>query len=178
MDDQRLAAQVQRGEQTAWAALVERHYDALFGYLFRLTYGNRALAEDLLHETFLRVMRGIHGYDSTRPFKPYLYAIATNLVRNHFSSADQRRTDSREPDDDLPAEEQQEIDALDEQQAVIAALRALPSAQREVIILAYYQALPLAEIAQTLDIPLGTVKSRLSNGVARLRERMKAHDSA
>lgn len=178
MDDERLAEQLKRGKRDALTHLVERHYDALIGYLYRLAYGDRALAEDLAQETFLRVLRGIDSYTYPRPFKPWLYAIATNLARNHYASADQRRTrDSA--DDDFPAEIMPDdpMSARDEQQAVIAALRELPDLHREVIILAYYQALSLAEIAETLKIPLGTVKSRLSNGVARLREKMRQYES-
>ncbi len=176
MDDEELAEQLQRGDRRALAPLVERHYDALIGYAYRLTYGDRALAEDLVQETFLRVLRGISSYQFPRPFKPWLYAIATNLARNHYASADQRRTSSDEVDDLPDAEEPDTfIIAHDEQQRVIAALRSLPDHHREVIILAYYQSLTLAEIADTLHIPLGTVKSRLSNGIARLREKMKAY---
>lgn len=148
------------------------------GYLYRLTYGDRSLAQDLAQETFLRVLRGIGGYAYPRPFKAWLYAIATNLARNHYTSADQRRTDN--PDgDDLPDDAHIDawMDARDEQAAVIAALRDLPDLHREVIILAYYQSLSLNEIAEALHIPLGTVKSRLSNGVARLREKMKSYEA-
>jgi RNA polymerase sigma-70 factor (ECF subfamily) len=178
VDDERLAEQLKRGDRGALTRLVERHYDALMGYLYRLTYGDRALAQDLVQEAFLRVLRGIDGYEYPRPFKPWLYAIATNLARNHYASADQRRTRSADGDDlpggDLPDDQ---LQARDEQQAVIAALRQLPDLHREVIILAYYQSLSLAEIAETLKIPLGTVKSRLSNGVARLREKLKQDET-
>ena len=144
-------------------------------------HGDRTLAQDLTQETFLRVLRGIDGYQYPRPFKPWLYAIATNLARNHYTSADIRRTQSIEADDD-PLDEVDDhlpdayFDRQDEAQAVIDALRSLPDHQREVIILAYYQSLALSEIAETLGIPLGTVKSRLSIGIARLREGMKARD--
>lgn len=179
MEDERLAEQLKRGNRDALTQLVERHYDALIGYVYRLTYGDRSLAQDLVQETFLRVLRGIDGYEVSRPFKPWLYAIATNLARNHYTSADQRRTRSSDEDEDQTAADLPDdaIGEKDEQQAVIAALRELPDLHREVIILAYYQSLSLAEIAATLKIPVGTVKSRLSNGVARLREKMKRYES-
>lgn len=179
MNDERLAEQLKQGDRSALAPLVERHYDALVGYAYRLTYGDRALAEDLVQETFLRVLRGISTYAYPRPFKPWLYAIATNIARNHYASADQRRTHSDDPDS-LPAEAQPEetISAQDEERTVIAALASLPDFQREVIVLAYYQSLTLAEIADALHVPLGTVKSRLSNGLARLREKMNAYETA
>ena len=172
--NEQLAHQLQQGDRGALSALVERHYDPLLGYLYRMTRGDRSLAQDLAQETFLRALRGISGYNTQRPFKPWLYAIATNLVRNHYTSADQRRTDNTDEDVEYGAEDAPDAALLEqaEAQAVIAALDSLPDAQREVIVLYFYQSLSLQAIAETLDIPLGTVKSRLSIGVGRLRNAM------
>ena len=106
--------------------LVDRHYDALIGYLYRLLYGDRALAEDMAQETFLRVLRGIKQYSYPRPFKAWLYAIATNLARDHYSRADTRRVSALPETGELnPAFAvdggDDAIIAQDEQQAVIAA---------------------------------------------------------
>ncbi len=176
--DEQLAQQLQRGDRAALAALVERHYDLLFGYVYRLTRGDRSLAQDLTQETFLRTLRGIEGYQYPRPFKPWLYAIATNLARSHYTRADTRRTESADEDRDYPVDAAPDAALLarDEAQAVIAALDTLPDHQREVIVLYFYQSLSLQAIAETLAIPLGTVKSRLSIGVGRLRARMKAEN--
>lgn len=178
--DEQLAGWLQRGDHAALAALVDRHYDPLMGYLYRMTRGDRALAQDLAQETFLRALRGIDSYQQARPFKAWLYAIATNLVRNHYNAADTRRTDNPAEEQDFANGEAAEPDAAliaeAEAQAVIAALDTLPHAQREVIILTFYQSLSQQAIADALEIPLGTVKSRLFNGVKRLRERMEARD--
>lgn len=179
--DEALAQGVQQGRTSDLATLVERHYDALMGYLYRMTGGNRMLSEDVAQETFARVLRDIASYCYPRPFKPWLYAIATNLARNHFKSADTRRTISTETGD-LPAGDNRVIspeDALtagDETRTLLNALTKLPAHQREVIVLRYSQELPLAEIAAALDIPVGTVKSRLSLGLRRLRE-VLVHDT-
>ena len=172
--DETLAHRLQGGDRGALAELVERHYDPLLGYLYRLTRGDRSLAQDLAQETFLRALRGIAGYQYPRPFKPWLYAIATNLGCNHYSRADTRRTDNM-PDHAEYSQDEPPDSALLEQaeaQSVIAALDTLPDAQREVIVLYFYQALPLQAISEALAIPLGTVKSRLSLGVGRLRRQM------
>lgn len=173
--DEQLALQLQQGHRAALATLVERHYDALLGYLYRMMSGDRALAEDLVQETFLRVLTAVQQYQHPRPFKPWLYAIATNLARNHYKRADTRHTDS--VDDDLECEDgdvpEDVLLARDEVQAVIAALAALSDEQREVIVLYYYQSLEGPEIAAALNIPLGTVRSRLAAGVRRLRQWME-----
>ncbi len=173
LPDEVLALGIQRGDISDLSALVQRHYDSLVGYLYRLNGGDRMLSEDMAQETFLRVLKGIQGYEYPRPFKPWLYAIATNLARNHFKRADTRRTVSAEADaldthaaDDLP---EAALVADDETRVLIAALDSLPDHQREVIMLRYTQELSLAEIAAALDIPVGTVKSRLSLGLRRLR---------
>ncbi len=84
--DEQLMAAVMAGDQLALAALVTRHHAPLLGYLYRLTGGDRPLAEDLVQETFLRMLRQ-RTRPADRPFKPWLYKIATNLARDHFKSA-------------------------------------------------------------------------------------------
>ncbi|MCC6801729.1 MAG: RNA polymerase sigma factor [Anaerolineae bacterium] len=176
--DEQLAQQLQQGDRAALIALVERHYDPLLGYLYRLTRGDRALAQDLAQETYLRALRGIDSYAYPRPFKPWLYAIATNLARNHYTSADTRRTENAVDDREYGAGDAPDVPLLEREEAhaVTAALDLLPDHQREVIVLYFYQSLSLQAIADTLAIPLGTVKSRLSIGVSRLREQIKAQD--
>jgi len=177
--DETLARRIQNGDRLAVDPLVERHYSPLIGYLYRMTGGDRALAEDLAHETFMRAIASIAQYQHPRPFKAWLYAIATNAARNHYKSADQRLTTSA--GDEFPEiADDQPIDAVliegEEAAAVIQALDSLPDHQREVVLLYYYQQFSMQEIAETLQIPVGTVKSRLSIGISRLRERMKAID--
>lgn len=173
--DEQLALGLQRGQRDNLAPLVQRHHSPLLGYLYRLSGGNRALAEDLVQETFLRVLQAIGQYHYPRPFKAWLYAIATNLARDHFKRAEQRRTISAPGDDiweNLPAgsaSPEREVSDNYELQQIVAQLRALPAHQREAVILRYSQGMPLAEIAAMLDVPVGTVKSRLSLGLRRLR---------
>lgn len=175
--DEQLALRIQRGEREALAQLVERHHSRLIGFLYRMTGGDRALAEDLAQESFLRVLRSIAQYRHPHPFKPWLYAIATNIARDHYKSAASRRTQNEFPDE-LPASSESEPEDalldLDEGQRVAAAMLQLPDHQREVVILRYYQELSLAEISDALAIPVGTVKSRLSIGLGRLKALLEA----
>ncbi len=172
--DEQLARRVQRGHTADLAMLVERHHSPLLGFLYRLTGGDRALAEDLTQEAFLRALRSIQQYQPSRPFKPWLYAIAVNVARDHFKRADVRYAVTLADDellalpDPIGLEETIEMDGL-RVAAISAAIGALPVHQREAIILRYYQDLSLAEIAAALDIPIGTVKSRLSLGLRHLR---------
>ncbi len=170
--DEDLAYGIQQGRRNDLAELVERHHSPLIGYLYRLSGGDRLLAEDLAQEVFLRVLRSISQYRHPHPFKPWLYQIATNLARDHFKRAESRYVVAM-PDDasSFPADSQPEDAFLlsAEGQSVAQAIRLLPLHQREVVVLRYYQELSLAEIAGALAIPVGTVKSRLSLGIQRLR---------
>jgi RNA polymerase sigma-70 factor (ECF subfamily) len=174
--DEVLAAGVQQGNQASMQALVERYYEPLLRFSFWLCGGNQVQAEDMVQETFLRMMRGIAGYDPARPFKPWLYAIAEHIAFNQVQRA---RTcplmdlpDETAYPDHFPQPEEQ-TERGEARQSVAAELSQLPLRQREVIELFYYEDLPQKEIAEILGIPLGTVKSRLSFGLKQLRARME-----
>jgi RNA polymerase sigma-70 factor (ECF subfamily) len=173
--DEQLIAAVMAGDQGALAMLVTRHHAPLLGYLYRLVGGDQQLSEDLVQETLLHVLRQ-RTYQATRPFKPWLYAIATNLARDYFKSAAVRqgRQSGEETEallqlyDNTPGPEECALVA-EQGSEVRAALAQLREEYRVVIVLRFYQGFSLQEIAETLHIPLGTVKSRLSVGVHRLR---------
>jgi RNA polymerase sigma-70 factor (ECF subfamily) len=173
--DEQLMAAVLAGDQAALATLVTRYHAPLLGYLYRLVAGDRPLAEDLVQDTLLRVLRQ-RTYQADRPFKPWLYEIATNLARDHFKSAAVRqrgRTVDEERallhlDDNAPGTEECVL-AAEQGSEVRAALAQLGEEYRVVVVLRFYQGFSLRDIAETLHIPLGTVKSRLSVGVHRLR---------
>ena len=169
--DEELARRVQRGGAVELAVLVQRHHSPLLGFLYRLTGGDRSLAEDLTQEAFLRVLRSIQQYQPARRFKPWLYAIALNVARDHFKRAETRYAVTLTDEEFTSLADPTEWDEViaDDGQRVAAAIRALPVHQREALILRYYQDLSLAEIAEVLAIPIGTVKSRLSLGLRQLR---------
>lgn len=176
--DEALAAGVQHGSQADMQTLVERYYEPLLRFSFWLSGGDQTQAEDMTQETFLRMMRGIAGYDPSRPFKPWLYAIAEHVACNLAMQAEHRRTINLPDDFDIPeeaAQPEQRTESTEAQQSILAGLRRLPVRQREVIVLFYYQDLPQKEIAELLGVPIGTVKSRLSLGIKQLRAWMEVN---
>lgn len=171
--DECLLAETMEGDGQALTVLVQRYHAPLLAYLYRYG-GDHALAEDLVQETFLRVLRQ-DSYRLGRPVRPWLYATATNLARDHFKSAAVVRavrpdeaTWSALPDQG-PGPEARAICRLGERE-VAAAVGGLGHQHRAVLLLRLYHDLELREIAETLGIPVGTVKSRLSVGLRRLRE--------
>lgn len=165
------------GDTDALTVLVSRHHSHLLGFLYRMVGGNRPLAEDLVQDTFARVLSQ-RSYAAGRPFKPWLYAIATNLVRERLRAEAHRPPHaclSDELGDPGPGPEEAALNRA-WQREVAAAVMALSEEYRAALLLRFFQCMTMQEIAEALDIPLGTVKSRLSVGSHRLRELLGATD--
>ena len=175
LSDEVLMGEVMAGKTMALAMLVERYHAPLLGYLYRLVHGDRPLAEDLVQETFLHVLQQ-RGYQAGRPFKPWLYAIATNRARDHFKSAVVRRVVRQIDDEDGPqgydesSSPEEIMLALEQGDEINAMMGRLSEEYRITLVLRFYQVMSLQEIAETLHVPLGTVKSRLSVGTRQLRK--------
>jgi RNA polymerase sigma-70 factor, ECF subfamily len=176
--DEQLLEAVVAGERMALTILVERYQQHLTGYLNRLVGADWALAQDLAQETFLRVLRQ-PTTRGQRPFKPWLYTIATNLARDHFKAGAVRLSAPLGVEqetaliDDAPSPEESALQG-EERAALVTALNLLRVDFRATLWLRFYGGLSLAEIAATLDVPLGTVKWRISTGLRRLRSVLAA----
>ncbi len=183
--DEALVLRLRAGDGAALRALMERYRGPLFGYLARML-GSAEDADDLFQEAFLRVLRHADRFDGGRRFRPWLYAIATNLVRNTWRARGHRDAASldRPVEEDgaslaallagpaaPPAEGAARAEAA---AAVREAVGGLPEKGRDALVLFYFQGLSYDEVAQALDVPLGTVKSRIHNAVARLAQALAA----
>lgn len=166
------------GDADAFEVLAERYAGGLFGFLFRFV-NDPGVADDLVQETLLQVHLAASSFDLNRPFKPWLYTIAANKARDLLRSRARRQErsldapggageagptmlDSLESPDRPTAER---IEENEKQQQVRGVIARMPEHLRLILMLGYYQQLPYAEIAQILDIPVGTVKSRLHSAV-------------
>lgn len=146
-------------------ALHDSHASVLRGYVRRLT-GDEARADDIVQETMIRAWK--HGIaDSQTGSRAWLFTVARNLVIDDVRSA---RSRHELPTDDLLDRGQADhTDALFDAMLIADALHTLSLDHRSVVVLAYYRRLSVAEIAEELDIPPGTVKSRLHYGLRNLR---------
>jgi RNA polymerase sigma factor (sigma-70 family) len=156
-----------------FGAIFDRHAVPIHRYLARRA--GRVLADDLMGETFLIAFRGRETYDLRRPDAlPWLYGIAANLLRGH------QRTEIRQyralartgVDPALAADDDRvlaRVVAADHVRALAAVLARLPVGEREVLTLISQAQLSYAEAAQALDIPIGTVRSRLHSARRRVR---------
>jgi RNA polymerase sigma-70 factor (ECF subfamily) len=180
-----LLARAARREPAALDRLVETYSPRVFGLLYRLT-DSRDAAEDLLQETFLRVVRVIDQYRHVGKFEPWLFRIAANLARDRArrfvrhgqpgsleeSSAGDppaaTRSNSADPADGLVQRETEE--------RVTASLQRLSDGEREVLLLRHYSGLSFRDIAALLGVPLGTALARAHRGLRRLRQELADED--
>lgn len=173
LSDEALMLKVQAGQTQMLELLVRRYERPLFGLALRVL-GDRAGAEDAFQETFLRVFQKRASYRAGAPFRPWLYQICLNLCRDLLRSRSRRPTVELEfhpPDPQGGPEQQTQKTLLAEKVARVVG--ELPDKQREVFLLHFYQHLPYPEIAEVLDIPVGTVKSRMFHASKFLAEHLK-----
>ena len=176
----RLMLRLARGDETALAALYERWSGPLVNFLFRMCR-DRALAEDLLQDVFLRVWRAAPTYQPTARYSTWLFQVARNawlnerekmLRRPRPLGLDAGEDGSSAPlDPEDPGSPRPERGALDRElrDRIDGAVARLPEKFREVWILGAAQGLPYPEVAAILGIPVGTVKSRMFQAVRLLR---------
>ncbi len=184
--DESLLLRLQAGDNAGMEVLVRRYERELYGYLRRYL-GDADLAADVFQNTFVQVWVKIDQYQPGRAARPWLYAIATNQAIDALRRR-ARRKDTRAdtgadgdpadgrvrtlsdllPDPTLGPGERAE--QTEERAQVRAAVDRLPEGLRQVVILAYFQNLKYQEVADALDIPLGTVKSRLHAALHKLAD--------
>ena len=171
MDESTLVRHAANGDATAWEPLVLAHQEAVF----RLSYlllGDPDDAEDVAQETFLRAWNHLKGFDPARPLRPWLLSIASHLASNRRRSAGRyltalMRAFRHEPASSTSTEERsaQHMEASELWKAV----QNLSLSDQQIIYLRYFLDLPVTETAEVLQVAEGTIKSRLSRALERLR---------
>jgi RNA polymerase sigma-70 factor (ECF subfamily) len=164
-----LIARAQQGDRQAFGELVRCHRAGVVNVVYRMC-GDGHLAEDAAQEAFIRAWRGLARYRPRSPFRNWLYRIATNVAldvlrrERETVDLDGLSVAASEPGPEASVEGEERGERV--QRAVLA----LPPASRAVLVLREYEGLAYQEIAETLDIPVGTVMSRLNYARKRLRE--------
>lgn len=173
---------VMKGDQDAFAEIVELYQHQLFQICYRML-GNRHEAEDIAQEAFTRAYVNIHTFDQNRKFSTWLYRIATNLcidrIRkkkpDYHLDAEVKGTEGLNMYSKIANEEElpeEELMRMEVQERVQYEISRLPDKYRAAIVLKYIEELPLAEISEILDLPLGTVKTRIHRGREALRKQL------
>lgn len=176
-------AQLRRGDLEALSALLTRYQNRLYRYLLRLVR-DRAEAEDLFQQTWVRVAEKILQFDPRRNFEPWLFALARNLAIDHLRRIRPGSLDEPVAGDEpgetkaerLASHERPVLDGILERERsgrLAAALETLPIFYREVLTLRFEEEMKLEEIAEVLTIPLSTVKTRLRRALDRMRDALE-----
>ena len=179
-EEARIARGLRHRDPDLLDALIAQYQHRLLRYLLHLT-GNRATAEDLFQETWMRVLEKGHLYDGKSRFVTWLLTIAHNVAIDHLRRRNPASLDEmQDAEDGAPFEVQdarpspfEQAAANQESAQLEAALQQLPVIFREVLTLRIHEQMKLEEIAKLIHIPLATVKTRLYRGVMALRPVLK-----
>lgn len=164
--DEQLMTAFSRGSTDAFAELFARYKQPLFGFYWRRV-ADRAQAEELTQETFVAVIRAAPRYETSARFRTYLYAIALKILRAYCRKAAFRATFLGSPAEHAePAAESGVVTQL----LMREALRKLDGMDREILLFREFEQLSYAEIAELLNLPVNTVRSRLFRARTALRE--------
>lgn len=175
------------GDSQAFATLANRYRSELFNFLVRFT-GNTETAEDVFQEAFLQLHISAALFDQTKPLKPWLFTIAANKARDALRSQSRRRAVSLDAavyagnegtsyadlmPSNVPGPEEFILN-LDTRLAVQNIVSEMPENLRIVLLLCYFHEMPYKEIAEALNTPLGTVKSRIHAAVKLFAQKWEA----
>jgi RNA polymerase sigma-70 factor (ECF subfamily) len=156
------------GSPEAFVDVVQRHEVAVYKFLARRA-GHQA-ADDLLGEVWVRALTARGGYDSARACAlPWLYGIARNVLRAHWRQTTTAGAEVADPAVDPWDDVVDRLDSAAEARTVLSAVRELPPAEREVLLLVAWEGLTPAEAAAALGVPQGTARSRLHRARTALR---------
>ena len=155
-------------------ALHEKHRDDLRRYIARSLGPDRAAADDVLHDVFVRALAQPSRVPAGEDARPWLFRVATNLVIDHHRAARVRRGGSpvTEPRSAAPSPEDDAIRG-ELRQRIRDAVARLPDEQREVFLMREYGDVPFKDIAERLGAPLGTVLARMHHAMLRVRREVE-----
>jgi RNA polymerase sigma-70 factor (ECF subfamily) len=185
--DALLVAQARAGDRSSFDALILRHQDRVYNMAFRML-GHREDALDVAQEIFVTIFRSLDRFEEKARFSTWLYRVTVNRCRDelrrrttvkHTRPRSLEASTARDPDgraDDPPAGGASPLEgavAHETEELVAGAIRELPEDAREVLVMRDVEDLSYTEIADVLEIPVGTVRSRLNRARTLLRERIR-----
>lgn len=169
--EQDLVRRAQAGDEDAYTVLVRQHEEAVFRLAY-LIVGDADDAADVAQETFIRAYRRLDQFDASRPLRPWLLQVAANLARNRRRTLGRYRAMLGRVFAHTPRvapSAESENTRFQQSEALWQAIHRLDQRDQEIIYLRYMLELSVQETAQVLDVRPGTVKSRLSRALDRLR---------
>jgi RNA polymerase sigma-70 factor (ECF subfamily) len=180
--DAQLVAAVAQGDRCAFETIYDHYAPAVFGLALRMLR-DRKVAEEIVQEVFWRIWQRADRFDCTRSFAPWLFGIAHKACIDELRRQRTRPQSVYENDDHallsaIPDDTDVGAMALHAEQRrdVVHALQQLPIEQRQALVLAYFGGLTQQQIAERVDAPLGTVKTRIRLGLQKIRTLLRAQE--
>lgn len=173
MEEAELIRHAQQGDSSALASLLHMHYPMVVKYLTKVTFDPQ-LAEDLAQDTMIKCIHHIKMYNGRSKFSSWLITIATRLHIDEWRKRKREREWRQEEEVNRRIRWQAESMG-NRWSSALEAIGALPQEMRTAIVLKHYYGYSLDDISEMTGVPLGTVKSRIHNGIRKLRKELGAH---
>ncbi len=167
--DQELVSAALQGDRLAFGELVNRYREGAVAVVYRMTADSH-LADEAAQEAFIRAWQRLYSYKPQFPFRSWIMSIAVHTALDALRSASKQVDIDQLPLEDPTGKPEAELEAKERRAFIQRAVLALPPASRAVLILREYEGLSYHEIAAALDIPIGTVMSRLNYARSQLRQ--------
>lgn len=172
--DEDLLLPVADGSATAFEELYRRYGQKMFSYFFRMLWKNKELAEDQTQELFVKVIKHARSFETGRSFSTWLYSIAHNICKNEYRKAEVRMKHAKiKQDEKATAFAGKNMDLQKFRIAVSNCIQQLTEEKRSLFILRFQEQLSVPEISQVLNIPEGTIKSRLFYLLKEMKEELQ-----
>ncbi len=178
--DESLMAQMAKGDEQAFDQLYLRYSQKLLNYFHRMLNFDEARAQDMLQDIFMKVIEKPHLFDPRRKFSTWIFAVASNMIKNEYRSRSVRSVMTY-PEDlgqlDIPREAEEEwLDLAQFGRCLEIELSQLSEKHREVFVLRYQEGMSIREIAEVMICSEGTVKSRLFYALRKLADKLQVFD--
>ena len=171
MTDEMIMESVKRGELQQASLLFERYNRRIFNFLARMTM-DRALAEDLTQNVFLRILKYRHTYREDARFQSWIYQVARNIFSDHYQATRNRFSDFVNVEEiGDKVEDAAESEQLEERDQLLhKSLAKLSPEQRELLVLTRFERMKYEEVATIMDTSVANIKVRVHRAMAKLRE--------
>ena len=170
--DENLMEQVAAGDLEAFGELVRRHQDSAWRIAYHYL-GNRAEAEDMAQEAFLKILDAAPRYRHTAQFSTYLYRVIANLCMDYHRKKRPQYVEKMPTQRSRADQPDARLDSAERDRAIQEALEELPSRQRMAVVMCYFEDLTLADIADAMDTTYKAVERLLARGRKSLGSRLK-----
>jgi RNA polymerase sigma-70 factor (ECF subfamily) len=175
--DEDLMRSFVEGDRKAFEQIYDRYEAFMVNFFYRKLWNNRIKAEDFAHDLFTKIVDKPESFDLNRNFKTWLFSVANNMCKNEYKKQEVRKNTAYDVPEGVEAKDatrapDTEVDAGNFNEQLKIELSKLNDKHREVFMLRHFEGLSLNEIAETLEINAGTVKSRLHHATKTLAEKL------